>query len=167
MEIMGSPQWLEKGKCYTHVPKRPKGQPGKLQEGQPHFCPWKNHGLSPLGKHFWAYEREDSDWGTVSMNLPRVDHTWPNWSPSMIKWVDLRMRREQWMSFTTTLARLSTLSPPIFLNPSWDIMIWIGGQLDGLKPGWLVGLRECWLAGCTPLGGCLQLEYYRDLCWDL
>lgn len=55
--------------------KRPKGQPGKLQEEQPHFCPWKNHGLSPLGKHFWTYERKDSDWGTVSMNLPdQFDH---------------------------------------------------------------------------------------------
>ncbi|KAK4826755.1 hypothetical protein QYF61_011123 [Mycteria americana] len=61
---MGSPQWLEKGPCDTHLRKRPKGQPGKLQEGQPHLCPWKNHGLSPLGKLFWAYEREDGDWGT-------------------------------------------------------------------------------------------------------
>lgn len=49
MEIRYYPLWLGKGKCCTHLKDSPKGQPKKIQCGQPSWSPWKNLRVSPLG----------------------------------------------------------------------------------------------------------------------
>lgn len=40
-------------------------------------------------------------------------------------------KRDQWMSFTLTLARLSALSATVFLYSSWDVIVWRGAKLGG------------------------------------
>ncbi|KAK4815365.1 hypothetical protein QYF61_001353 [Mycteria americana] len=54
-----------------------------------------------------------------------------------------------WMSFTSTLARLSTLSPTTPLHPSLDLTVWVDGQLDSLPEDQK------------------QAEYCKGLSWDL
>lgn len=70
-------QQLEKGKCFTHLPRSPKEQNRKLWIDQPCFGPEESHGTSVLEWYLWAHEGEgewkQSAWihqGSIVPNLP-------------------------------------------------------------------------------------------------
>lgn len=52
--------------------------------------------------------------GILSIDWPRLNHTWPTPLPSKIKLLVLWMREEQWVAITLTLPRFLTLPPTIF-----------------------------------------------------
>lgn len=54
------------------------------------------------------------------------------------------VRREKWIPLTLSLARFLTRCLTIILSPSWDVTIWIAGQLDRKK---LVGKKLLWFNG--------------------
>lgn len=80
----GSPWCLETGKCW---PSR-KEQPAS----QPHFSPWQIMEWSWWSTGLGTWRRWWSK--TASVDLLRI-----TWLPVMMKWQNLWMGREQWMSF--------------------------------------------------------------------
>lgn len=45
--------WQDPGdKRNANVAPKPEGWSGELRNSQPHFHPWENHGMNPLGTHF-------------------------------------------------------------------------------------------------------------------
>lgn len=50
MEIRGSLQWLEKGKCWIYFQRGQERWVGDLQAWRPRFGLWETHGASPLKK---------------------------------------------------------------------------------------------------------------------
>lgn len=82
-------------------------------------------GESPLEALFWAHEGEEGVTVDSQHRLSRGKSCMTSWVSSVIKWLELRMRGEWWMSFTSTLAMLTTLFPQYssiqagILQPGW------------------------------------------------
>lgn len=130
LDIRRASQWLEKGISCT-LQKRPKYSPRSYKADWLPFRPWENKGCScGCSWNTFLGTRRRKWLGTISMDLSKVNHAWLAWLPSMVKWLNLWMREEQWISFTLTLARLSTLSPMIFLYPDLDMTVWVDQELD-------------------------------------
>lgn len=87
------------------------------------------------------------------MDSPRVNHAWPTWLPSVMKWLDLWIRDDQLMWSPLNLAQLSIWSPTASLYSSWVFTVYMGGLLDGWKTSWNVGLKAWWLL-IHALSGC-------------
>lgn len=68
-------------------------------------------------EHTSGTGRRKTSLGTVSRGLPRVNPARPTWLSSVVR-LDLWMRREKRMSFTSNLAEFLTLSHTKFLFPS-------------------------------------------------
>lgn len=77
--------------------KHQKDNPGKYRTVSLPLFLDRNHGANPLDTFFsvtWRIRLLV----TARMDQPRVKHAWPVWLPCMIKWLDLWMSGEQWMS---------------------------------------------------------------------
>lgn len=123
-----------------------------FRTGQKHK-PMTNPNLSPS---FWFLGKSGSmsSWsiflsawrqfylGTVSIDVSSVDLAWSARLPSMIKWLDMWTRGEQWMSFILILVRLSTVLHSIFCIQAKTLWSeWVENWL-GKKPVWVIGLSS-------------------------
>lgn len=79
--------------------------------------------ILPLGEP-WGESSGNTFWGcvvTINRNLPRANLTWSIRLSSVMNWLNVQMRGEQWMVLILAFAGLCTLSPTTFFCPSWDV----------------------------------------------
>lgn len=88
---------------------------------------------------------------------------WPNDYFFSMRQVVLWIRRNQWILYTLTLARLLTLSPIVYLKPNWWGMYWITGLIVWWKIGVVVtGTKSTWQVVIR--GGLLRVQYWNQYC---
>lgn len=120
-KVLGDPQQLGKGTCHTCLQKRTKANLSSCR---------------PAGdrKQLEVLRKARSCLTHLTTFHDQIMET----------------RGEQWMPLTSALARLSVLTPPIFLCLCCDVTVWEGGHVGGRGPAWVLGLQGggCWVRCC-------------------
>lgn len=128
MDIGGRPWQLEKGTCQIPFPKKAKRSTWGTN-GSVSLQTWANHGACPPGTHFWTCEGE-SDWQEVS-----------GFTNRLLCLINLKQFYDKMMTGFVGMGRashpihfdfslLSKSSLTIFLYPSYDVIVWMGGQWE-------------------------------------
>lgn len=94
------PQWPERPKKYIHPKTGKEEDPGKHSSAILTSGPAKMIELLGVTPDAWV-TREWLKKGSI--NLPLANHCWSAWVSSGIKWLPLKMKGKQWMSYTLTV----------------------------------------------------------------